>query len=128
MMKLEKIELIEHLPQVGAKKYPFEIVSDRLVLYSLNNTKLHNKIIDFIIDDNYNIKFGKGHYKLNEKNTTLRMAGEIMINNDGKVIELNNFSGHYQPSRNLFQYFIDNMPNSYRKILHDDCIILIKDW
>lgn len=97
-----KVQIKERLPQVGSKSYQFEIISSKFII----DQNLYNKKIDFIIDDNLNLKFGIGHYKLNNKNETLIMAGNLIINNNGKISYISNDSGHYQPNHDQFKIFL----------------------
>ena len=59
---LEKIYLPQHLPQCGSKyiEYTFDENFIMLNIYK-------NKFIDFVIDADYNLLLGQGHYKLNKK-------------------------------------------------------------
>lgn len=97
-----KIRIKEKLPQVGSKLYNFEIKSCKFII----DKNLYNKKIDFIIDDNFKLKFGIGHYKLNNKNETLIMAGNLIINKFGKISYISNDSGHYQPNHDQFNLFL----------------------
>lgn len=98
------IKLKEKLPQVGSKHYFYKIEDQRIII----DQNLHNKKIDFIFDENLNLKLGKGHYKLNNKKDCLLMAGEIIINENGKIIYISNDSGHYQPNQDELECFINS--------------------
>ena len=56
------------------------------------------KLYDYIIDTAGNLIVGGGHYKLSSKAGTIKAAGELKIDNNGKIIYINNESGHYEPS------------------------------
>lgn len=81
------IKLKYDLPQVGSKVIYYNSIMD------LEEDTLY----DFIIDKNGDLLIGKGHYKLNNKNTELYYAGKLMRVND-KIIYIDNDSGHYEPT------------------------------
>lgn len=118
---LPTIELKHKLPQIGGMKFMFNIIDDHIVFTKDHNWSLITDTkIDFVIDDDYNIHFGLGHYKLNCKKETLRMAGSVKVNNRGKIYYIDNDSGHYEPDPELFESFIplfiplmDNNPTHY---------------
>jgi len=58
---------------------------------------------DFVINSEGELYIGSGHYKLSKKAPNIKGAGEIMFDDAGKIIYLNNESGHYKPSpKNLY--------------------------
>lgn len=98
------VTLKEKLPQVGSKFFDYIIDMDRIFLSS----NQYNQKIDFIVDIDGNLKFGIGHYKLNNKKETLLMAGDLIINENGKINQISNDSGHYQPNPVEFIKFINS--------------------
>lgn len=53
---------------------------------------------------------GKDHYKLNNKEPQLIMAGRLKIV-CGNVVEINNDSVHYTPNKKDFLSFVDKINN-----------------
>ena len=90
---IEKLRLVEHLPQVGSKKYVYKFENGLFVLE--NN---FSEPIDYIINNDGEFLIGVGHYKLNKKGESLISAGRVMI--DGKITYIDNDSGHYNPDFN----------------------------
>ena len=90
-IKIEKLHLIEHLPQVGSKKIGYKFVNGIFILESN-----FNEPIDYIINNEGEFLIGTGHYKLNKKKETLYSAGRIIV--DKKITYIDNDSGHYNPS------------------------------
>jgi hypothetical protein len=56
------------------------------------------KKYDFIILNDGNLFIGSGHYRLSKKAEEVKAAGEIMFDENGKIIYIYNESGHYRPS------------------------------
>jgi hypothetical protein len=102
---LPDIHVAEAVPQVGSCKYKFKYKAGKFIFEKIDNP--FSDKIDFIVDQNYNLKFGYGHYKLNEKRTNLKMAGTIKINKKGNIVYIDNDSGHYQPNQEIFLNFIN---------------------
>jgi len=124
-VKLTIISLKEFLPQVGSKKYLYDIVDNRIIF---DNGDLYNQNIDFIITEDYDLMLGFGHYKLNKKDKTLLMAGEMIVDDYGRIKYINNNSGHYQPSKKEFKNFVKEIKNKHRKLLAKKLIYDIKIW
>jgi hypothetical protein len=64
-----------------------------------------NDWTDFIIDTNYNLILGQGHYKMNKKSDFLFGAGRLKINKYITDIDLD--SGHYIPTKDEILKVID---------------------
>lgn len=92
-INIDKLHLIEHLPQVGSKVYNYTFENGIFILDVDIKTP-----IDYIINDEGELLFGNGHYKLNKKRETLFSAGRVIV--DKKIIYIDNDSGHYNPSFN----------------------------
>lgn len=71
-----------------------------------------NKLYDYIVDGEGNLIIGDGHYKLTKKAKTIKAAGEIKVDNLGKVTYLNNESGHYKPTRTD----LNNIVNKFKEL------------
>ena len=99
---LSMIEMKLNVPQVGSKEFSFFDLEDE-ILY------------DFIVDIYGNLKTGRGHYKLNNKQTHLYFAGRLIVK-DNKIIYIDNDSGHYYPSKDELEVF---------SIILTDCIYCI---
>ncbi|TPN85250.1 hypothetical protein [Aquimarina algicola] len=61
----------------------------------LNGEQLDD--VNFVFTNDGRLKIGHGHYNLSGESRTVISAGKLVIKN-GKVTEVSNFSGHYQPS------------------------------
>lgn len=84
------LNLKENLPQVGSKIFDFTIENDTIVC------EFENELVDFIILPDETIRIGKGHFKMSNKSKEIIYAGRLKIVN-GKIIYLDNDSGHYHP-------------------------------
>lgn len=113
-MKLNKINVKLPVPQVGSKKYNYFLDKNRITFI---DDQPYNQKIDYIINDDSLLLFGKGHFKLNEKKDSLLMAGEIIINKKGKITYINNNSGHYQPTEEEFKSFFNELKDNYQELL-----------
>jgi len=88
IINLNLIEIKLNVPQVGAE------IIDYVELNDFNSDELY----DFVIDKFGVLRIGRGHYKLNNKDKYLYFAGRLKIKN-GKIIYIDNDSGHYYPSK-----------------------------
>jgi hypothetical protein len=125
MMNLTTIYLKEFLPQVGSKKYFYDIVNGVLFLAEI---EVYNKNIDFIVTDENELLLGIGHFKLNKKCKSLLMAGELIISSEGKIKYANNNSGHYKPSHDEFMGFIEELKRTCGYLLDENFEYDIKNW
>jgi hypothetical protein len=110
---IETIELKLRVPQVGSLKIEFCLLNNAIYFF---DDKHYNKTIDYIVNLENEFLLGKGHYKLNNKNNLLKMAGEIKINEFGKIVYLDNNSGHYKPHSQLFNNFFDLFKSNHPTI------------
>lgn len=55
------------------------------------------KEVDFIIDENGNLKVGRGHSYL-ANGADVQAAGKLKVDADGNVRKITNESGHYTPT------------------------------
>ena len=106
LSNLRDIPLKTNLPQVnGVGKFSTVLNDDSIEI--LNNKFEPNKLYDFIVDVNGNLKIGGGHYRLSQKASNVKAAGEIKVDKYGKIIYLNNESGHYEPTKEDIQAIAD---------------------
>lgn len=94
---LKDLQLKTQAPQVGKQKYRTSVENEKINV--LDNKFLPNHKYDYVVDLDGEIHIGDGHYKLASKATAIKAAGEIIIDSNGKVVYLNNESGHYEPSK-----------------------------
>ena len=100
---LDNLPVANKLPQVGSKNYDFEIKDGRIVSDQLQpNTRY-----DYAITTNGNMIIGSQHYKMTKKADNLKTAGEMEIDENGKISYLNNESGHYKPGKDLLRSVIE---------------------
>jgi hypothetical protein len=119
---LTSIQLKHYVPQVGSCRYDISVENNKIIFNDININDLINTKIDFVVDENYNLLLGSGHFKLNKKQQQLKMAGGIMINADGKITYIDNDSGHYEPNTKRFIHFM----NKIMPILSNDFNFLLK--
>jgi len=118
------IQLVENLPQVGS------FIVD---IYNIDKSKIiidnnySNKRIDYLINIYGEFILGHGHYKLSKKNKHIIMGGEVIINSNGKIVYINNNSGHYQPSTNKFNEFYNYLMLE-TNLLSIDVIVEYYNW
>ena len=93
VQSLKDIELKTNAPQVSRSKYKTEVKDEKI--FVLDNNFKPNHTYDYVVDSLGEIYIGDGHYKLASKAGSVKAAGEIVIDQNGKVTYLNNESGHY---------------------------------
>ena len=99
---LPPIRAVNTTPQIGPRvgksfgELGYTISEGRI---KLNNRAVTNGTFDFIITSDGQLKIGTGHYSLagNDPRVTLKAAGQINIYK-GKITDISNSSGHYQPT------------------------------
>lgn len=67
---------------------------------------------DFIITMEGELRIGRGHAHLSDDAAQLRGAGEIRLNENGKIVGINGNSGHYTPSSSEVQMIEQFLRNS----------------
>jgi hypothetical protein len=93
---LEDLKLVLRIPQVGSKIFDYEIQNDKIVI---TNHEFEPYILyDFVVLLDGTFIIGKMHYRISGSKI-IKAAGEIKIDENGKIIYLNNQSGHYKPSK-----------------------------
>ena len=85
-------------PNVGTKKYSEIDIENDGIKVKDNEFKPHKKY-DFVVLSDGTIVIGYGHFKLSGKAETIKAAGEIMLDDYGKIVYLSNDSGHYTPNQ-----------------------------
>lgn len=64
---------------------------------SIGGRSVTNGRFDFVVTANGELKVGSGHYSLSGEAQGVQAAGQIKLFK-GELMEINNASGHYQPS------------------------------
>jgi len=84
------------------------------------------KKFDFILGVDGNLYLGNGHYKISHKAPSVKAAGEIMFDENGKIIYISNDSGHYRPS----QKNLEDIAELFRKnrLLNPEYSIIHKKY
>lgn len=117
---LPDIGLKSNAPQIDRRgRYSADVEDDRVIV--MDNNFEPNTLYDFIIDQEGNLRIGGGHYKLAKRAGNIKGAGEIKINDQGKVNYINNESGHYEPTKEE----LDAIASKFRelKIASDDMTV-----
>lgn len=63
----------------------------------LQNKKLYNVEMDYIVDTNFRLAIGHYHMVIADYKSVF-CAGRIIIDDTGKITLFNGISGHYRPS------------------------------
>ncbi len=91
------------IPQVGYKLFDYSFdYTNNVFIHSFESD-----IVDYIINNDMDLLFGKGHFKLNKKQETLISAGRMKIENGGKITYIDNDSGHYNPNKEHLEEIIN---------------------
>jgi RHS repeat-associated protein len=92
--------MFENAGEIGAKILSKQD-NARALAFSIDNGSikgLESGTYDFVITTEGELKIGSGHFGLADEASTVKGAGEIYIDAEGKVQMVNNNSGHYQPN------------------------------
>ena len=81
-------------------------------LIVLQNKKLYNVEIDYIVDTNFRLAIGHYHMIIADYKSVL-CAGRITINDSGRITLFNGLSGHYRPSLESLCYMKEKMLEIY---------------
>jgi len=86
-------------PQVGKtfKTYGTKIEDGKVSMVTTNGPANTNGRFDFVITNDGKLLIGTGHFNLSGGASSVKAAGQLKIVN-GKVKEIDNSSGHYQPN------------------------------
>ncbi len=107
VQELPDLDLALNVPAVGSKKFNYELQDGTVKI--IDPEFKPNEIYDFVVTLDGELLIGKEHFKLAKKAGKIKAAGELKINELGKIIYLNNESGHYKPTkehlRNIYNLF-----------------------
>ena len=99
-----------HKPQIGASYGSSSYtLSDGKI--NLNSRSVTNGTFDFIVNNEGKLVIGSGHYNLSGGASTVKAAGQLSVLK-GKVTNINNSSGHYQPSLEEAKTFGNTLKNA----------------
>lgn len=117
---LENISVKSRVPQVQLNKKIYTPKIDNKIIVDDREFKSYKKY-DFIVTVDGQLIVGDGHYKLSKKANEIKGAGELIVDDDGKIIYLSNESGHYQPTNNDLK----NVANKFNKLslLSNDVVL-----
>lgn len=105
--KLPDLNLDIFLPAVGSKKFNYELQDNSVKV--LDDEFIPFELYDFVVTIDGDLFIGKSHFKLARKAGKIKAAGELKIDDNGKIIYINNESGHYKPSKehlkNIYKIF-----------------------
>jgi hypothetical protein len=92
------------LPSGHSKKFNINVEKGKIKILSdeFNPFELY----DFVVLEDGTLLIGLSHYKLAKKAESVKAAGELKVNEEGKIIYINNESGHYRPTKNDLQNII----------------------
>lgn len=96
---LPDLHLHTNAPQVGSKNILFDIIDDRIISDNIKPYCLY----DYVITNECEFLIGLQHYKMSKKSKVIKTSGELKIDDNGKIIYLNNESGHYIPTKELLK-------------------------
>lgn len=94
---LQDLDLDLYLPAVGGKKFNYEL-KDNSVKF-LDEDFIPYELYDFVVSLDGELLIGRSHFKLAKKAGKIKAAGELKIDDNGKIIYINNESGHYKPTK-----------------------------
>ncbi|WP_160143455.1 LamG-like jellyroll fold domain-containing protein [Chryseolinea soli] len=80
----------------NGKVFAFTIKDGKIKFADKNNGK---GLYDFVITEKGEFKIGRGHYTLSGEAASVKGAGQIHIDSDGKIDYIDDYSGHYQPNK-----------------------------
>ncbi len=92
----QPLTVVEHKKGGFQGGFPiaFEIIDNVI----LSDNQALNMRCEYVILLNGELRLGEGHYYLSERAEQVLNAGTMGIEN-GKIIHLDNWSGHYQPDK-----------------------------
>ena len=97
VQQLNDLDLALNVPAVGSKKFNYELKDNTVKI--LDQEFKPYELYDFVVTLEGELLIGKEHFKLAKKAGKIKAAGELKINELGKIIYLNNESGHYKPTK-----------------------------
>ena len=88
------------------KNFEFEIVDKKILFKNFKDIVKSNFVnsstdifLDFVITKSKNLKIGYKHYYLSDESSFVYGAGRLHINSSGKIINVDNYSGHYHSNK-----------------------------
>lgn len=100
-LQLNKIEIkpgkFVALPSSEGKLIKVDIQDQKINI--VDSEFKPNEIYDFVVLEDGTLMIGFSHYKLAGKSEYVKAAGELSVNEKGKINYLNNESGHYKPTK-----------------------------
>lgn len=103
--KLPDLDIDLPVPSVGTKKFDTLIEDEKVIV--LSDEFKPYQLYDFVVTTDGYLYIGIAHYKLASKAKKIKAAGELKINDKGKIIYLNNESGHYKPTHNHLKSIVN---------------------
>jgi hypothetical protein len=93
---VKPIQVVNRTPQNGPEfgSQSYTLSNGNI---NLNNRAVTNGTFDFVVTNEGQLIIGRGHFSLSNGAETVRAAGQLSLYK-GKVTNINNGSGHYQPS------------------------------
>jgi len=64
-----------------------------------NGFDIYNNTYDFVVKENGDLLIGNGHYNLTNEASSVKFAGQISFDANGKIWNINNNSGHYNSDK-----------------------------
>lgn len=105
-LNLPDMKLKLDLPQIRSKRYKFNIIDNKIVSSDIENIIPEDTKLDQVVLENGGLIIGSQHYRMSDKSIIIKACGELKIK-DGKIIYLNNESGHYKPSKKDLSKFVE---------------------
>jgi ATP-dependent Clp protease adapter protein ClpS len=96
------IKMKNWLPQPRTIKYDLSVVNGKL---SLDSVVQDGEIVNYIVDGDFAMHFGKGCFHMGLKACDVVMAGVTKIRG-GKICYINNDSDHFEPEYEKFVEFV----------------------
>lgn len=79
--------------EISNKKILFQNFKEVIKAHAVNNQD--TVLLDFVITKEKELKLGYKHYLLSEESSFVYSAGRMQISKNGKIINVDNYSGHY---------------------------------
>ncbi|VVO91571.1 hypothetical protein [Pseudomonas fluorescens] len=114
-----------HAP-ANSRSFTPKIENNKLL--DCNGEEINKKIYIYVLTPNHELKiakdidgFGSYHHSYMNSGLPIICAGEVAVDH-GKIIGINNFSGHYRPSEDSLSTCIDIL--NTKAIISDNCCIM----
>jgi hypothetical protein len=83
-------------PNLKFGKLQFKIVDGKIIFKKKQKFPL---AVEFVLNENGDLVLGEGHYFLSGEKPYLKGAGQMIIDENGKIDLINSYSGHYRPNK-----------------------------